>query len=282
MASFDQDPDNPECLTPEQVDDELRRIVRSADLDTKLASLISVFCNRARMRLHRDGQKLVDAMTQVGDLPCDVATVGERITALRASILDVLCEVVPNAKTGRGAGRGRRGLPGLWESTDSAVEPRITNFPEVPLGEEEAWKDEWDLAALDLEPTLLLPGPKLEARAKIDVAMENTAHYLVRMAGKLLKVGSVEAQRVIEVAALPSPTTPQRQYKTMVGKNIDALRLECGWTFVDLAVAVDLAKTSVLAHVNRGARPRPETLSNYAIVFSEKLERQITVENLTS
>lgn len=44
-----------------------------------------------------------------------------------------------------------------------------------------------------------------------------------------------------------------------------------------LSIATDLRKHTILAHVNKGIKPRPGTMKTYADTFSEKLGRQISV-----
>jgi len=70
------------------------------------------------------------------------------------------------------------------------------------------------------------------------------------------------------------------QKKTALGRNIDRLRRECGWSLDELATATELDKKAVLAHVNKGAKPRPSTLKAYAETFSEKLGRAVSVAEI--
>jgi hypothetical protein len=70
--------------------------------------------------------------------------------------------------------------------------------------------------------------------------------------------------------------------KTALGRNINRLRRECGWTFNDLAKATDLDKKLILGHVNKGKGINPSTLRTYADAFSEKLGRSVTVAELTA
>jgi hypothetical protein len=71
-----------------------------------------------------------------------------------------------------------------------------------------------------------------------------------------------------------------KEYPTAFGRIIDRLRLECGWSYGDLSIVTGLKKQTILAHVNKGTRPHPETMKTYADVFSEKLRRQISVFDL--
>lgn len=70
--------------------------------------------------------------------------------------------------------------------------------------------------------------------------------------------------------------------KTPLGRNIDRLRKECGWSFEDLADKTDLDRRLVLGHVNEAKGAHPRTLRRYAMAFSDALNRQVTVEELQS
>jgi hypothetical protein len=73
---------------------------------------------------------------------------------------------------------------------------------------------------------------------------------------------------------------PGKAYKTELGRNIDRLRKQCGWSFDDIALATGIDKKSILGHVNEGQRARPSTIVVYADTFSEKLGRNVTVAEL--
>jgi hypothetical protein len=70
--------------------------------------------------------------------------------------------------------------------------------------------------------------------------------------------------------------------KTAIGRNIDKLRKECGWSFDDLARKTGFDKKVILNHVNKGARPRPKNLKVYADAFAKTLSRTVTVAELES
>jgi DNA-binding XRE family transcriptional regulator len=55
----------------------------------------------------------------------------------------------------------------------------------------------------------------------------------------------------------------------------------CGWTYDDLAVAVGVNKRTIFRHL-KGAKPRPDNLLSYAIAFSEKLGREVTIEEVNA
>jgi hypothetical protein len=83
------------------------------------------------------------------------------------------------------------------------------------------------------------------------------------------------------VQNMPAAVTPVVKISsTRVGKNIDTLRKECGWSFDKLAGETGIDKKSILAHVNKGTRPRPRILKEYAQAFSKALGRNITAPDL--
>jgi len=91
----------------------------------------------------------------------------------------------------------------------------------------------------------------------------------------------------LDMAVLP-PTTSSpmpsesANSKTTLGRNIDRLRKECGWSFDQLSAASSINKKTILGHVNKGRRPHPDTLATYASTFGEKLGRVVTVAELES
>ena len=67
---------------------------------------------------------------------------------------------------------------------------------------------------------------------------------------------------------------------TPLGRNLDRLRRECGWSFDEMAIATGLDKKLILGHVNKGKNAHPSTLATYARTFTEKLGRPVTVADL--
>ena len=67
---------------------------------------------------------------------------------------------------------------------------------------------------------------------------------------------------------------------TAIGRNIDILRKECGWSFDVLAARTLIDKKSILSHVNKGVRPTPRILAEYAQAFTRALGRTITAPDL--
>jgi DNA-binding XRE family transcriptional regulator len=67
---------------------------------------------------------------------------------------------------------------------------------------------------------------------------------------------------------------------TAIGRNIDKLRKECGWSLDKLAKETGIDKKSIISHVNKGVRPIPRILKEYAQAFSKALDRKITAPDL--
>jgi DNA-binding XRE family transcriptional regulator len=81
-----------------------------------------------------------------------------------------------------------------------------------------------------------------------------------------------------EIALAEAEKTPKAA--TSTGQNIDRLRKECGWSFDKLAEVTGIDKKQILSHVNKGTKPHPRILKEYAQAFSRELRRQITVADL--
>jgi len=67
---------------------------------------------------------------------------------------------------------------------------------------------------------------------------------------------------------------------TVIGRNINRLRKECGWSLDKLAEETRIDKKLILSHVNKGATPVPRILKEYAQAFSKALERRIIAPDL--
>jgi hypothetical protein len=76
------------------------------------------------------------------------------------------------------------------------------------------------------------------------------------------------------------PQSVKRSVDWRIGRNIDKLRNECGWSFDKLAEKTGIDKKLILSHVNRGAKPHPSTMREYAQAFAKELNRQITANDL--
>ena len=73
---------------------------------------------------------------------------------------------------------------------------------------------------------------------------------------------------------------PRTVAGTPLGRNLERLRKECGWSFDEIAVTTELDKKLILGHINKVKQLHPRTLATYARAFTEKLGRPITVADL--
>jgi len=90
-----------------------------------------------------------------------------------------------------------------------------------------------------------------------------------------------ERDRIMKQAHLPGPAKDDPpKPTTRIGENILKLKAECGWSYDQLADKTGIGKKSILSHVNKGVRPRPRILKEYAQAFSRELRRTITAPEL--
>jgi len=86
----------------------------------------------------------------------------------------------------------------------------------------------------------------------------------------------------LEVAAIEDErdgSEPAR-ISSVLGRNINKLRRECGWSFDVLAEKTGIDKKLILGHVNDGKPAVVRTLKTYADTFAKGLDRPITVAEL--
>lgn len=85
-----------------------------------------------------------------------------------------------------------------------------------------------------------------------------------------------------KAGAKANVTRPEaaKQYPTSLGRNIDRLRKDCGWSFDELAKKTGIEKKLILAHVNEGTRPQPRIAKLYADAFTKALGRPISASDL--
>ena len=97
---------------------------------------------------------------------------------------------------------------------------------------------------------------------------------------KHLRARVDKLERMVRERARTAKKATHTNGITAIGRNIDTLRKECGWSFDQLAEATGIDKKSILSHVNKGARPIPRILKEYAQAFSKALGRKITAPDL--
>jgi hypothetical protein len=76
--------------------------------------------------------------------------------------------------------------------------------------------------------------------------------------------------------------TSVKSYKTPLGRNIDRLRRDCGWSMNALSEHTHIDKKLILGHINKGNGAHPSTLKKYADAFARELERKVFVTELVS
>ena len=148
------------------------------------------------------------------------------------------------------------------------------------------WRQVNTLVELD-EPLSSLIGVSLSG---IEHLFEESSRFIELLAKREEVTLELELPAAEVSATLPtsvaidqlSATTDgsPKDHKTRLGRNIDRLRKECGWSYDDLAKATDLDKKLILGHVNDGKGAYPKTLETYARTFTEKMGRPVTVAEL--
>ena len=76
------------------------------------------------------------------------------------------------------------------------------------------------------------------------------------------------------------PTNLADRAKVRIGRNVDKLRKECGWSLDVLADKTGIDKKAILSHVHGKWKPHPKTMKEYAQAFSKALGREITAPDL--
>lgn len=87
-------------------------------------------------------------------------------------------------------------------------------------------------------------------------------------------------RRATESMRIELETKPvaSRHYPSVIARNIDLFRDECGWTIEELAVAVKLDRAAVWRTIRKGTVPR--NLNAYSDAFAKRLNRPITPQDL--
>jgi hypothetical protein len=94
---------------------------------------------------------------------------------------------------------------------------------------------------------------------------EASARFCRHLAHEHEKAAIVEA-----AAAAPTP----------FARNIQRLRLECGWSYDDLTGSVDMDRSTVIDHATKVTQPWPATVKKYADAFTKALHRSISPAEL--
>jgi hypothetical protein len=68
----------------------------------------------------------------------------------------------------------------------------------------------------------------------------------------------------------------RRIHPTALARNLDRLRLECGWSYGDLGKATNFDGKTIIRHIMHGKKAYPTTLNTYARAFTLRLGRKVT------
>jgi hypothetical protein len=105
---------------------------------------------------------------------------------------------------------------------------------------------------------------------------------LERLESSSSKPTAVTANPILEGPLQSQPAKVANGAATLIGRNINRFRKECGWSFDELADKTGLEKKLILGHVNEGKGAHPSTMKRYADAFTMGLKRNVTVEEIES
>jgi hypothetical protein len=130
-----------------------------------------------------------------------------------------------------------------------------------------------------MEQIGVIEGYITDARATGDVTWEPAWAYLASELGKLKSETVNRYAREIKALELANQGESSVA-QNIIGRNIDRLKTECGWSLDVLADKTGIDKKLVHSHVHGKHKPNPKTLKEYAQAFTKQLGRQITANNL--
>jgi ribosome-binding protein aMBF1 (putative translation factor) len=110
----------------------------------------------------------------------------------------------------------------------------------------------------------------VERKQLLESEMENSKKL------QALKAGADAEEKRKGMVSKEAASKP----KSSIGQNIDRLRKECGWSFDTLAKQTGIDKKQILSHVNKGTKPHPRIMKEYAQAFTKELGSHITVADL--
>jgi hypothetical protein len=125
--------------------------------------------------------------------------------------------------------------------------------------------------------------PKLEAEVKkvgIFPAHQTISQLIAQAIMDVLLIEQATETTLDNSTRMPKKKD-EKSYKTVLGRNIDNLREECGWSLNDLEKASGLDKKLMRGHIS-GKGAHPNTIKVYADTFSKQLGRKITAVDMNS
>jgi hypothetical protein len=158
----------------------------------------------------------------------------------------------------------------VWQTQGEAITPEFVRevlLPEVMTSIEEGSR----VASVHVVRILVWAQPSY-------LAQQHLAREMGRLKEELNTRYEIEA-RELEYREDQSDQSGE-SVTTPTGRNIDRLRKECGWSLDRLAEKSGIDKKLILSHVNKGVRPIPRILKEYAQAFSKELGRTIIAPDL--
>ena len=101
----------------------------------------------------------------------------------------------------------------------------------------------------------------------IECIFTSSADFCLELRSRIPLLEAAGSQQTTDRGTM----APARTYKTVVGRNVDRLRKECGWSFDDLAKRTGIGKSLILGHVNDGKGMHPKTKMTYADAFTRQV-----------
>ena len=203
-------------------------------------------------------------LRQFGVFVSEACTLGHKgiwdVDRVEKEALEFLRRSTIDARYSKGYDKSGRAFGGDWISNwDGAIQPEVQRQFERS-GE---WKQFQDA---------LLKVAEDQAARTSDIG-KNTGDAtaeVVRDSAQSERAGGIDTERDLS----------KRSYGTSLGRNLDRLKRESGWSFEEMAMATGFDKKLILGHVNQGKNAYPSTVATYARIFTEKLGRPVTVAEL--
>jgi hypothetical protein len=89
-----------------------------------------------------------------------------------------------------------------------------------------------------------------------------------------------EAVITIRIPVLAQARLEAPAAVSVLGANLDHLRIECGWSFNDMYVATGISKKLSIGHIRHSKGVTPRNVKVYADAFAKTLKRPVTVRQL--
>jgi hypothetical protein len=177
------------------------------------------------------------------------------------SVDDILPKLTPSARIGKFRIEQRTETGVFWEVGPDGNPKR----PRKAISSIFALQGEF--GRLWGEPSkvcLMYPNHRPTIRSALTLALEQRVEYWVRR---------------FDSRTSADKLSPGRR-RTTVGRNIDALRKECGWTLEQLSDKTGIDIRQIERHIYQRQSAQAKSLKDYAEAFTKKLRRTVTVAEL--